>query len=61
LLLDGKNYFAVSPASPIGYKLKDKKAGEEFILNEKTYQIQSILVIFRPMQIVLIYKIKNIV
>ena len=43
LLLDGKNYFAVSPASPIGFKLKDKKAGEEFILNDKTYQIQSIL------------------
>jgi transcription elongation GreA/GreB family factor len=43
LILDGENYFAVSPASPIGFKLKDKKAGDEFILNEKTYQIQSIL------------------
>jgi transcription elongation GreA/GreB family factor len=43
LLLDGKNFFAVSPASPIGFKLKDKKTGEKFILNEKTYQIQSIL------------------
>ena len=43
LLLDGKNYFAVSPASPIGFKLKDKKAGEEFILNDKTYQIHSII------------------
>ncbi|MCQ6960523.1 3-oxoacyl-ACP synthase [Mucilaginibacter aquariorum] len=43
LLLDGKNFFAVSPASPIGFKLKDKKAGEEFILNDKTYQIQSII------------------
>ncbi|RYU86212.1 3-oxoacyl-ACP synthase [Mucilaginibacter terrigena] len=43
LTLDGKNYFAVSPASPIGFKLKDKRPGDEFILNEKTYQIQSIL------------------
>ena len=42
LTLDGKNYIAVSPASPIGYKLKDKRAGEAFILNEKTYQIASI-------------------
>ncbi len=43
LLLDGKTYVAVSPASPIGFKMKDKKAGEEFILNEKTYQIQQVL------------------
>jgi transcription elongation GreA/GreB family factor len=43
LALDGINYFAVSPASPIGYNLKDKKAGDGFILNEKTYQIQLIL------------------
>ena len=43
LTFDGKNYFAVSPASPIGYKLKNKKVGDKFILNEKTYQIQSIL------------------
>ena len=43
LTLDSENYIAVSVASPIGIKLKDKKAGEEFILNEKTYQIQSIL------------------
>jgi len=43
LTLDGKNYFAVSPASPIGYKLKDKMEGEAFILNEKTYQIASII------------------
>jgi hypothetical protein len=43
LLVDGKNYVAVSPASPIGLKLKDKKAGDDFILNEKKYQIQSII------------------
>jgi transcription elongation GreA/GreB family factor len=43
LAVDGINYFAVSPASPIGYSLKDKKAGDKFTLNEKTYQIQLIL------------------
>ncbi|MET3978315.1 putative Zn-dependent protease [Mucilaginibacter sp. UYP25] len=43
LVLDGKTYIAVSPASPIGFKMKDKKAGEEFILNEKTYLIQRVL------------------
>lgn len=42
LVLDGKTYIAVSPASPIGFKMKDKKAGEEFILNEKTYLIQRV-------------------
>ena len=42
LLLDGKNYFAVSPASPIGFKLKGKGEGEEFILNGKSYLIRSI-------------------
>ncbi|GGH16417.1 3-oxoacyl-ACP synthase [Mucilaginibacter phyllosphaerae] len=43
LSADGKSYFAVSPASPIGYKLKDKTVGDAFVLNEKTYQITSII------------------
>ena len=43
LVLDSKNYFAVSPASPIGLKMKGKKTGEEFNLNGKTYQILDIL------------------
>ena len=43
LYLNGKNYFAVSPASPIGLKLKGKRAGEEFNLNGKNYIISSIL------------------
>ncbi|MBB5396430.1 3-oxoacyl-ACP synthase [Mucilaginibacter sp. AK015] len=42
LTVDGSDYIAVSPASPIGHRLKDKKPGDEFILNEKTYQIQHI-------------------
>ena len=43
LSLDGKSYFAVSPFSPIGLKLKGKRAGEEFHLNGKTYLISSVL------------------
>ncbi|AMR30645.1 3-oxoacyl-ACP synthase [Mucilaginibacter sp. PAMC 26640] len=43
LTLDGKKYIAVSPASPIGVQLKGKKAGEEFNLNGKAYQISTIL------------------
>ncbi|OOQ58955.1 3-oxoacyl-ACP synthase [Mucilaginibacter pedocola] len=42
LAFDGKNYFAVSPASPIGLKLKGKKMGEEFNLNGKNYLISEI-------------------
>ena len=42
LELDGKSYFAVSPASPIGIKLKGLQEGNEFILNGKNYKIQSI-------------------
>ncbi|MEO7212092.1 3-oxoacyl-ACP synthase [Mucilaginibacter sp.] len=42
LLLDGKNYFAVSPASPIGLKLKGKTEGQEFNLNGKSYSISSV-------------------
>ncbi|MBK0381175.1 3-oxoacyl-ACP synthase [Mucilaginibacter segetis] len=43
LSLDGKSYYAVSPASPIGLKLTGKKTGETFSLNEKNYQITSII------------------
>jgi transcription elongation GreA/GreB family factor len=42
LELNGKSYFAVSPASPIGIQLKGTQAGDEFILNGKSYKIQSI-------------------
>jgi transcription elongation GreA/GreB family factor len=43
LLLNGKNYFAVSPASPVGNMLNGKKAGDGFTLNGKTYQIESVI------------------
>ncbi|QEM13270.1 3-oxoacyl-ACP synthase [Mucilaginibacter rubeus] len=38
----GKTYFAVSPASPIGNMLNGKKAGDEFTLNGKPYKIASV-------------------
>ncbi|RFZ95716.1 3-oxoacyl-ACP synthase [Mucilaginibacter conchicola] len=38
----GINYFAVSTASPIGAKIKGKKAGDEFSLNGKIYKIASV-------------------
>ena len=43
LNIDGKNYFAVSPASPIGLKLKGQKIGSEFSLNGKSYRIENII------------------
>lgn len=39
LQLEGESYFAISPASPIGLKLKGLQAGDSFILNGKNYQI----------------------
>lgn len=43
LLVDGEQYFAISPASPIGLKMKGLKAGNGFSLNGKAYQIENIL------------------
>jgi transcription elongation GreA/GreB family factor len=43
LMLSGKTYFAVSPASPIGILLNSKKAGDEFMLNGKCYKIKSVV------------------
>lgn len=43
VLLNGEVYFAVSPGSPIGLKLKGQKAGDEFSLNDKRYKIESII------------------
>ena len=40
---NGESYFAISPASPIGLKMKGLKAGEEFVVNRKGYKIISIL------------------
>jgi len=42
LKVNGIDYYAVSPASPIGLQLKGKKPGEEFSVNGKVYRIKSI-------------------
>lgn len=43
LNLDGKTFIAVSPASPIGFQLKGKVAGDAVTLNGKTYRILQVL------------------
>ncbi len=42
LTANGENYFAVSPASPIGMKLKARKTGDEFALNGKIYVVKGV-------------------
>ena len=43
LIFNGDTFFAISPASPIGLKLKGLKAGDEISLNGKNYKIESII------------------
>jgi transcription elongation GreA/GreB family factor len=43
LTVNGASYFAISPASPIGLKMKGLKVGDEFNLNGKLYKVESIL------------------
>jgi transcription elongation GreA/GreB family factor len=43
LTVNGESYFAISPASPIGVKMKGLKAGEEFNVNGKEYRIIQVL------------------
>lgn len=42
LIVNGKQYYAVSSSSPIGLQLKGKQQGEAFSLNGKAYNILSI-------------------
>ena len=42
LSVNGKTYFAVSPASPVGLMLAGKAAGDSFTLNGKQYSIESV-------------------
>ncbi len=42
LSVNGESYFAISPASPIGLKLKGLKVGDRFELNGKEYLIEQI-------------------
>jgi hypothetical protein len=43
LTVDGESYFAVSPASPIGIKLKGLKVGDGFDLNGKGYKVEGVI------------------
>ncbi|RZK80825.1 MAG: 3-oxoacyl-ACP synthase [Pedobacter sp.] len=43
LVAEGKDVFAISPASPIGKLLLDKKVGETFSFNSKNYKIEDIV------------------
>ncbi len=43
LTVNNENYFAVSPASPMGLRLKGQKAGGEFVLNGKQYQVKMVI------------------
>ncbi|GAB3991687.1 hypothetical protein GCM10028807_22390 [Spirosoma daeguense] len=42
LTFSGKDYFAVSPASPIATSLSGRKAGDTVTFNQQTYQILSV-------------------
>jgi hypothetical protein len=43
LTVKNENYFAISPASPIGLKLKGLKSGSQFNLNNKFYLVKRII------------------
>jgi len=43
LVVNGESFFAVSPASPIGVKLKEQAIGNEFSLNGKSYLVEDII------------------
>jgi transcription elongation GreA/GreB family factor len=43
LIVDGENYFAVSPAAPICVKMLGKKTGDEFEVNGKKYKIERVI------------------
>lgn len=42
IILDGTEYFAVSLASPIGTQLKNLKAGDDLLFNNKKFQIKEV-------------------
>ena len=43
LTLEGADYFAISPASPIGAVLTGKKSGDTVVFNKLSYQIVKVL------------------
>ncbi len=42
-LIDGTDYYAVSPASPAGMKLIKLRAGESFTLNQKSIMVEKVM------------------
>lgn len=42
LTVDGKSIFAISPASPIGKLLLDKKKGDKFTFNNNNYTVENV-------------------
>ncbi len=43
LFINGKKYYAISVASPMGLQLKGKQVGESFKLNNKEFKILKVL------------------
>ncbi|UEG51816.1 GreA/GreB family elongation factor [Mucilaginibacter daejeonensis] len=43
LMLNNVGYFAISPASPIGAKMRGCKAGDSFSMNGKEYEVKEVL------------------
>ena len=43
IVVDAVSYYVVSPASPIGMKLKGVKAGDNFEVNGKKYLVEGVL------------------
>jgi hypothetical protein len=43
LSLNGNTYFAISPASPIGAKMRGCKAGDSFSMNGKDYEVKEVV------------------
>jgi hypothetical protein len=41
-VIDGKTFFVVSSASPVGNKLIGQKVGDEFSLNGRNYKIEAV-------------------
>jgi hypothetical protein len=42
LVIEGKNYFAISWDSPVGQQLKGKNSGDSYVINGKEFKIESI-------------------
>jgi hypothetical protein len=43
ITVNNEKYYAVSPMSPIGMKLKGLKSGNKFTLNDKSYLIEQVI------------------